>query len=205
MRNIFFITSFCFLFLYGCQRHQTDGKIITNLNNSVGDSTFIEILNDYIKINDESCKSKFIQVFINYEQNISRYIFFKTKSTYDLNTELPDDYFYYRNHLVLLYSGLNHLLENKKTVPSDLNNFIETNELFKDIDNKGNYTSDFNSSNISLGNNAWELKVYHSFNDSIVLNKDYNGQFTWDGSRVKFDTTAKFIPPIIYEDKIDSK
>ena len=205
MRNIFFIISFCFLLLYGCQKPQPEGKIITSLNNCITDSTFVEILNDYIKINDESYKSKFIQVFINYEQNIGRYIFFKTKSTYDLNTQHPDDYFYYRNHLVLLYSGLNHLLENKKIFPSDLNHFVETSELFKDIDGKGNYTSDFNSSNISLGNNVWELKVYHSFNDSIVLNKDYNGRFMWDGSRTKFDTSVKFVRPIIYEDKMESK
>jgi len=191
--------------LYSCKKTQPDGEIITNLNNSITDSTFVKVLNDYIKINDESYKSKFIQVFINYEQSISRYIFFKTKSSYDLKTESPDDYFHYKNHIILLYTGLNHLLKNKKAFPDDFKAFIQEDELFKDIDDKGRFTFDFKPQNVGFGNNIWELKIYHSFNDSIVLNKKYNGIFIWDGSRYKMDTTVKFVPPIIHEDKVESK
>jgi hypothetical protein len=205
MRNVFLIISLCSIFIYSCQRTQSDKKIVTNLGKTIADTTFIKTLDYYIYANDESYKSKFIQVFINYEQNISRYIFFKTKSSYDLNNECPDDYFYYNNHLMLIYSGLNHLLKNKNRLPPDLKNFVEPSELFKDVDSKGNFTFDFNSGNIPFGNNIWELKVYHSFKDSIVLNKHYEGIFIWDGSRVKLDTTIKFVPPIIYEDKIDGK
>lgn len=205
MKKLNILITFSVFVIIGCGNPKRKTELVTNLNQTVSDTVFVKTLDKYIKLIEGLRKSKFIQVFVNYEQNISRYIFITTKSLYDLKTEIPFDFFYYKDYVVLLYSGYDYIFKTKKNFPNNFDDFIKEEELFKDIDNSGNFTSNFTSENILLGSNCWELRIYHSFNDSIVLNTNYEGRFIWDGSRVKFDTTAKFVPPVIYEDKVDYK
>jgi hypothetical protein len=201
MKFSIFVT--CAVFLISCSQSTNDNyyHVVTNGGMRIVDSTFIKTLDNYINQNSKIYRGRFIQVFINNEQGIGRYIFFKTKSLYDLRTQTPSDFFYYKNNIVLLYTGLDFLTKNNNRSPKNLDSYVELKEMFEDIDAKGNFTADFRNQNMPLGNNSWELRVYHSFQDSVVLNKEYDGAFFWDGSKVKLDTTVRFVPPIVHDDQ----
>src|SRR6218665_1923634 len=191
MKNILIL--FLTIAFIACQKNNKDqaGVIISCQENQISDSVFLNTLNAYIEISTSNSKSRFVQIFSNYEQNLSRYIFFKTKYADDIYKRLPYDYFYYRNNVVLIYSGLEYLFKTNHSLPDDLEKYLNDTEFFSSS-KKGNF-----SNQIGMGGNIWELKIYHSFKDSASLNKGYEGVFIWDASKIKVDTIVPFVKPII--------